>query len=406
MADRVSYDHTGQRQEKGGLLEMRNEKVMIRVSEGEKAIMESAAARLGLPLASWARFELARLAKQPSPTDDAETGENGKKPQLLSLFCGPGGLDQGFRGAGFHTALAFDNDEDCVSTFGWNHKGSKAFVRDIRKQTLEELDLLYGKTFEPTGVIGGPPCQSFSVSNVHQTDNDPRHKLPEAYARLLKKLNERSPISFFLFENVPGLLGTKHIRRYNNFKDLFGKAGFHITERLLNAKDFGVPQDRPRIFIVGINESLHPNTAWTPPSRENHVRSVRDTIGGFPEPVLNDRGLDPNSIPYHPNHWCLVPRSKKFQNADLKEGQAWGRSFRTLCWDEPSWTVAYGHREVHVHPNGRRRLSIYEAMQLQTFPHEYRLLGNMSAQIRLVSEAVPPRLAWHIANSIRQSLGI
>lgn len=81
-----------------------------------------------------------------------------------------------------------------------------------------------------------------------------------------------------------------------------------------------------------------------------------------------------------------------------------GRSFRTLSWDKPSWTVAYGHREVHVHPDGHRRLSVYEAMLLQTFPKSYRLTGNISAQIRLVSEAVPVRLAWHIALSIKRSL--
>ena len=90
----------------------------------------------------------------------------------------------------------------------------------------------------------------------------------------------------------------------------------------------------------------------------------------------------------------------------LAEGQSWGRSFRTLYWDRPSWTVAYGHREVHVHPHGHRRLSIYEAMLLQSFDHGYKLTGNISNQARLISEAVPPRLAWYIATRIRQILGI
>ncbi len=102
----------------------------------------------------------------------------------------------------------------------------------------------------------------------------------------------------------------------------------------------------------------------------------------------------------------MVPRSEKFSNGIMEQGRVIGRGFRVLSWDEPSWTVAYGHREVHIHLNGKRRLSIYEAMLLQSFPESFRLTGNISAQIRLVSEAVSPRLAWHIALSIRDCLGI
>ena len=384
---------------------MREEKLMIRLDENEKRMLDSCASENGLPTSSWARSQLLKAARNG----------NGLHPSLpladrglsiLSLFCGPGGLDQGFREAGFQPRLAFDIDRECVGTFAANHPGAQAFVRDIRKLRLDELDSLHGGAFAPVGVIGGPPCQSFSVSNVHQREDDPRHGLAEAYADLLTKLNQRSPVSFFLFENVPGLLGKKHRHRYERFKSLFEAAGFTVCEQILDAKYFGVPQERERIFIVGINTSLHPGKTWTPPSPQREVRTVRDAIGGLPEPVHNRRGLDPESIPVHPNHWCLVPRSRKFKNANLKQGQAIGRSFRTLSWNRPSWTVAYGHREVHVHPEGHRRLSIYEAMLLQTFPSSYRLTGNMTAQIRLVSEAVPVRLALRIAQSIRQSLVI
>ncbi|MCA9730577.1 DNA cytosine methyltransferase [candidate division KSB1 bacterium] len=329
-----------------------------------------------------------------------------KQLTLLSLFCGPGGLDQGFKDANFLTELAFDIDQEAVNTFRANHLASRAYVRDITQLSLNELDNLYGGIFSPDGVIGGPPCQSFSFSNVHQSDDDPRHKLPESYAALLKRLNERHPLSFFLFENVLGLLGKKHKYKYELFKKLFQEAGFTIYEQTLDAKNYGVPQERPRIFIVGINYRKHPNKKWVPPQPENVVKTVRETIGNLPEPVYFKKGLNPDEFPIHPNHWCLVPKSDKFKSGNLKEGQMIGRSFRTLWWDKPSWTVAYGHREVHVHPNGHRRLSIYEAMLLQTFPENYRLTGTLSAQIRLVSEAVPVILAWRIAQSIRESLGI
>jgi len=325
---------------------------------------------------------------------------------LLSLFCGPGGLDLGFRWAGFHTELAIDVEEEYIKTFKRNHEDSIVKKWDISVVSVQDLDEIVGHPIQPIGVIGGPPCQSFSVSNVHQRDDDPRHQLPEHYALLLQELNERHPISFFVFENVPGLLGKKHIVRYNNFKNLFTEAGFKLYEAKLDALNYGVPQVRERIFIIGINANVHSDTNWEEPPKENIELTVRDFIEGLPQPVFNGKGLDPKTFNVHPNHWCMVPRSNKFQNGTLEEGSTRGRSFRVLKWDEPSWTVAYGHREVHVHPNGRRRLSIYEAMLLQSFPDNYEFTGNISSQVNMVSETVPPRLALHIALSIRRCLRI
>ena len=386
---------------------MRRNNVLIRVNEDEKAILDSVATDQGLPTSSWARMQLLRHARQYlAEHTSAQMMQKESALGLLSLFCGPGGLDQGFKDAGFTTDIAIDVDAECVNTFSRNHRESVARVRDIAQLDVAELDKLAGREFRPVGVIGGPPCQSFSVSNVHQTDDDPRHKLPEAYARLLAALNKRHPISFFVFENVPGLLGKKHQHRYEKFKQMFREAGFTIYESLIDAKNYGVPQERKRVIIVGVNRLLHPGKDWIPPLPEKKIKTVRDTLHGLPEPVYNAPGLDPETFPVHPNHWCLVPRSRKFAEAKLEQGQMYGRSFRTLWWDKPSWAVAYGHREVHVHPEGHRRLSMYEAMLLQTFPKKYRLTGNMTAQIRLVSEAVPCRLAWHIAKSVRASLDI
>jgi DNA (cytosine-5)-methyltransferase 1 len=385
---------------------MRESRVLVRLSGRERKLFESIASKEALPIATWARQILLRAAKSEDTRKDAPPKED---LPLLSLFCGPGGLDEGFRQAGFFTQLAFDNDADCVNTFNANHMNGSpvAHQEDVCALTVTRLDELAQKGFCPVGVVGGPPCQSFSVSNVHQKDDDPRHNLPLAYARLLKALNNRSALSFFVFENVPGLLGKKHKHRYDSFKRSFGDAGFDLHEGLLDAQHFGVPQERERIFIVGINKKKHPTAKFSWPLREDSRLTVRDRIENLPEPVLNEPGLDPTNFRVHPNHWCMVPRSRKFETVGaLKEGQAWGRSFRTLAWDQPSWTVAYGNREVHVHPRGHRRLSIYEAMLLQSFPQSYVLKGNISAQTRLVSEAVPPRLAWHIAVSLRRALGL
>jgi DNA (cytosine-5)-methyltransferase 1 len=390
---------------------MREDKIMVRASDDEKALLERAAELKGLPTSSWARTELLRAARsvEHAQSNIAPIEVRDTRPKLLSLFCGPGGLDEGFKEAGFATKIAFDIDQDCVNTFNRNHGDGKNVANkfDLRDLTPEGIYKLAGDNFAPVGVVGGPPCQSFSVSNVHQSEEDPRHSLPSVYAKLLKKLNKKQPISFFLFENVPGLLGERHRHRYEEFKKQFREAGFNIYENTLNAKNYGVPQERERVFIVGINKKLHPRAEWRWPEPLEQTHTVRETIGALAEPVFNEKGLDPSTIPVHPNHWCMVPRSAKFTTAGaLPEGGSWGRSFRTLKWDEPSWTVAYGNREVHVHPKGHRRLSMYEAMLLQSFPHHYELVGNISAQTRLVSEAVAPRMAWHLAVAIRRCLDI
>ena len=187
----------------------------------------------------------------------------------MSLFCGPGGLDYGFREAGFRTELAVDADDECVRTFELNHPESIVKKGDISALSIDDLHKMLGDKVRPIGVIGGPPCQSFSNSNVHQKASHPRNKLPRHYAQLPRKLNNRNPISFFIFENVPGLLNKKHIHRYENFRKLFGEAGFKIYEDTLDAKDYGVPQVRPRIFIIGFNKELHPNTEWVSPNKVN-----------------------------------------------------------------------------------------------------------------------------------------
>jgi DNA (cytosine-5)-methyltransferase 1 len=293
-----------------------------------------------------------------------------------------------------------------VKTFAHNHPATRVKQADLRAITLADLDQLHGGEFRPLGVIGGPPCQSFSVANVHQTEHDPRHDLPDTYARLLTDLHARHPLAFFLFENVPGLLGQKHRHRYTRLLERFAAAGFDVHAQVLDAQAYGVPQRRPRVFVLGINRALHPADVWRWPAAEATRVTVADAIHGLPPPVYYRRDLTPAAIPYHPNHWCPRPLSAKFRSGQLQTTPVQGRSFRRLSWDEPSWTVAYGHREIHIHPDGTRRLSIHEAMRLQTFPFAYQLLGNMSAQARLVSEAVPIQLAWRLAQTIGQTLGI
>lgn len=326
---------------------------------------------------------------------------------LLSLFCGAGGLDLGFEECGFDVGLAFDRNVDSVRSYNENRSGAAvAHVADVAALTLTKLDELFGSTFNPTGVVGGPPCQSFSQANVRQFDADPRHQMPIAYANLLTSLNDRSPIDFFVLENVVGLTAKRHSAVLAETRRLLANAGFEVEQVILDAQHYNTPQTRRRLFLVGFNTQKFSGLSWQPPTRSDETPpTVRQTIEHLPPPTFFERGLDATGFASHPNHWCMQPKSPKFtQVGGLPEGQRKGRSFKTLAWDEPSIAVAYGHREVHVHPTGTRRLSVFEAMLLQGFPPYFRLQGSMSSQFRQISEAVPVPLAHAVAHSIKAQL--
>jgi len=324
--------------------------------------------------------------------------------RVLSLFCGCGGLDLGFVQAGFEVVLALDKDPVAVASYNRNSVGAIAKQLDLAVTSPEEVRHLLGGAI-PSGVIGGPPCQPFSIgSNTRAQEDKLRKTLPGRYAAILSDLNREGGVDFFLFENVRGITYEKHRSIFEEFKNLFEGAGFSIFEGSLDAQEFGVPQSRPRVFVVGLNSAKYPSLQFRFPEDQGQRITVRDVLQGLPEPKFFALKMKQEDIPHHPNHWAMRPRSAKFTSGFLREGQTKGKSFKVLSWDKPSCTVAYGNREVHVHPSGTRRLSVYEAMLLQGFPESYQLSGTLSDQIRQVSDAVPPPLAFALAKTIRSLL--
>jgi DNA (cytosine-5)-methyltransferase 1 len=168
------------------------------------------------------------------------------KYEVLSLFCGSGGLDCGFQLAGFETVLALDSCPDAVRTFNLNAKREVAQQADLSRTKPAKFLSLIPSSAQPVGLIGGPPCQGFSRGNVCADPDDPRNLLPFRYASLLAAANRKYQLHFFVFENVAGLSSPRHASRYNKILAKLRSAGFNLFQSELNASDFSVPQRRRR----------------------------------------------------------------------------------------------------------------------------------------------------------------
>lgn len=325
-------------------------------------------------------------------------------PKIVSLFSGAGGLDLGFRWAGFPLTFAVDLSPAAIQTHKRNFKESTSVAANLEDLGPDGVLTCLENLLEPgesIGVIGGPPCQGFSRANTNSAANDPRNRLPMLYLQIVDALQSKYDVEFVLFENVLGIRDAKHSVTFCGILSKFREIGLTPNVNEYSALDYGVAQTRNRVIISGFrNEEVA--RRFKPKKVEARDLTVRSVIGGLPDPAFFARDLEKSAIPHHENHWTMRPVSKRFSRPGGADRA--GRSFRRLEWDQPSPTVAYGHREIHVHPEGRRRLSIYEAMLLQGFPREFVLEGTLSSQVEQVSNAVPPPLAQSVATAIKTAM--
>lgn len=324
-------------------------------------------------------------------------------PAILSLFCGAGGLDLGFAQEGFSIKLALDVSAAAIATHKQNFPTAVSVCSDLAKlgpSGVRSLMLARVPSGSRIGVIGGPPCQGFSRANNRSVGKDPRNKLPFLYVKIIQELQQSFSVEFAVFENVLGIRDRKHASTYKSLRLAIRNLGFVLEEHELCALDFGVPQNRKRIVLTAIASG----SAGKPvvPAHRQGPRTVREVLGDLPSPVFFTRKADSRLFNVHPNHWTMQPKSLRFKSPVEEWGQT--RSFKLLDWNKPSPTIAFGHREIHVHPSGTRRLSIYEAMLLQGFPKTFVLEGNLSEQVEQVSNAVPPPLARSVAHAIYGAL--
>ncbi|HPY54015.1 MAG TPA: DNA cytosine methyltransferase [Treponemataceae bacterium] len=327
--------------------------------------------------------------------------------KLISLFSGAGGLDLGFTQAGFTISLANEFDNTIWETYEKNH-GHILLKKDIRDISQDDLPL------NIDGLIGGPPCQSWSEAGALKGIEDDRGKLFYEYIRILNYVKPK----FFLAENVSGMLANRHSDAVKNILSLFKSCGYDVDLTMVNASDYGVPQDRKRVFYIGFRSDLNIQFQFPEPTTKDKKRTLREAIGD----------LEAKEI-------AALPKNKtngklKIQNHEFFTG-AFSTIFmsrnRVRSWDEPAFTVQASGRQCQLHPQAPkmlkeekdrhifvpgkehlyRRLTIRECARVQTFPDDFEFIySNLQDGYKMVGNAVPVELARIIALSIKHHLEV
>lgn len=330
---------------------------------------------------------------------------------VVSLFTGAGGLDLGFHQAGFKTVWANDKNRDCLVTWRMNFGNTPMLCRDITLEGGPSFTLKYHPTAYPdlVGLIGGPPYQSWSVAGSRRGVNDPRGKLFFAFIEALKTLKPK----FFVAENVKGILSPRHKEALDGILSAFQKEGYHVRWQLLNAVDYGVPQDRERVFFVGFSDEAKAEAFTFPARLEQPVKTLRDTIADLEDTAKPHFGDDEDEEVSDNHHY--------------EAGQGFSPLFmsrnRVRGWLEPSFTIQASGRHVPLHPSAPkmrkvgkdafkfvdghlyRRLSVRECARIQGFPDDFLFhYEAISSGYRQVGNAVPPPLARAVAEEVARVL--
>src|SRR3989344_2858826 len=323
--------------------------------------------------------------------------------KLASLFTGAGGLDLGFEKAGFHVEWANEYDPTIWETFQLNFPNTKLDKRSITEVASSDIP-------DVDGIIGGPPCQSWREAGAGRGINDKRGQLFYDYIRILK---DKQP-KFFLAENVSGILHPKHSEAFLNIIKQFEGAGYNVSYKLLNANDYGVPQDRYRVIVIGYRKDLGKKFEF--PEPQKHRPILKDVISDLKDPKpakernkTNGEDLEISNHEYMNGGFSTIYMSRN----------------RVRSWDEPSFTIQAGGRHAPIQPqapkkqfvdyNKRifvacketmyRRLSVRECARIQTFPDNYTFRYNDVADgYKMIGNAVPVEFAKHIAMKIKADL--
>lgn len=313
--------------------------------------------------------------------------------KVVSFFSGLGGLDTGFKRAGFDVVWANEYDKTIWGSYEANHPGvqlDKRSIMDLKAEDIPEAD----------GFIGGPPCQSWSVAGANKGTGDSRGK---CFLKILELIQTKKP-KFFVLENVKGIMASKHKDALSDIVRSFNEAGYKVVYKCMNASNFNVPQDRERVFFVGILDST---VSFTFPEGTETRTTLRGMFDKFEEPVATRRGSTNGVEEYLDDSY-----SSRYMSRNRVRG-----------WDEPSFTIPATARQIPLHPScppmrkvskdvfafdqsgPTRRLSVRECLYIQSFPDEYILVyTNIENAYKMIGNSVPVNLAKAIASQVAAAL--
>lgn len=355
---------------------------------------------------------------------------NRKKYNVIDLFAGVGGLSYGFsQNDNFNIVMANEYEKDIAKAYSLNHPSVDVIQGDIRN--IDEDTLMQYAKMGIDVVIGGPPCQSYSTLGKRQMDE--RAHLFEEYCRVLSVIKPR----LFIFENVSGLLSMQGGKLIETIKESFKKLGYEIKSKVLNAVDFGVPQFRDRVILVGMlgeNSFEYPVEKFGE-SKEFPYRTVEDAFSDMPvlksgqssieyacEPQndyqkflrKNSVNLSDNESPRNGEHLLKIMQalpdggSKDDLPDDLKPKSGYGNTYAKMWWKKPAPTVTRNFATPSssrcVHPRDSRAMTTREGARLQSFPDDYKFYGSVSMKNLEIGNAVPPLLSIELAKQVAEAM--
>ncbi|MDB8711973.1 DNA cytosine methyltransferase [[Ruminococcus] gnavus] len=365
--------------------------------------------------------------------------------KIFSFFSGCGILDLGFENAGFkiefvneffkpfYDAYAYSRKKMGIPipTYGYANTDVNVYLNE-NKTEMEKYMLDARKDGSLVGFIGGPPCPDFSIAGKQKGRDGDNGKLSLLYINLILAMNPE----FFLFENVKGLWKTaRHREFYEELKQMLKGAGYCLTERLTNSLEFGVPQDRDRILLIGIKKEIvcdEYTTAsqdlvdfpWNarikyplenikampwPDMDQFEVDSVRSCPDGIQKELTVEYWFEKNDVENHPDaQRYFKPKAGLKKMLEISEGDTNKKSYKRIHRWRYSPTVAYGNNEVHLHPYKARRLAVSEAMALQSLPKEFVLPPEMTLTdcFKTIGNGVPYMMAQGVALTLKDYLNL
>ena len=334
--------------------------------------------------------------------------------KIIDLFCGCGGLSKGFEMAGYEPVLAIDFWQDAIETYNYNNKKNIAMCKDIKELDKEFLKKLK-KENEIVGIIGGPPCQGYSTVGKREID-DERNFLYIQYCRIVEEIQPE----FFVLENVKGLLTLNGGKFKEDIIDRFSALGYTVNYKLLDASDFGVPQNRKRVFFVGIKNKKFE----FPVEQKNKVtteEAISDLISNEKEysskaKSVYQRLMRKDSTRLYNNEFTkhtsqtekiisMIPDGGKISDlpSEYWNIRKYNKAFQRMNSNSQSNTIDTGHRN-YFHYSENRIPTVREAARIQSFPDDFIFTGSKTSQYKQVGNAVPPLLAFEIAKQISKQM--